>query len=84
MQEEDKYELASGLILTPTPSQLCRRIIDIVCQDHPTLEGCCSGPIIQGMWKAQLPKAVRIALAGRRQPKLRARTSRCRVKSKRK
>ena len=65
MQEEDKYEVASGLILTTTPSQLCRRIIDIVCPDHPTLEGCCSAPIIQGMWKAQLPKAVRNALAGK-------------------
>ena len=88
MQEEDKYEFTSGLILTTTPSQLCRRIIDIVCPDHPTLEGCCSAPIIQGMWKAQLPKAVKNALAEkihhRRQPKLRARTSRCRVQSKRK
>merc|ERR1712029_530598 len=65
MQEEDRYELASGLLLTTTPSQLCRKLIDIICPDHPTLENCCSAPMVAGMWKAQLPKAVRSAVAGK-------------------
>ena len=65
MHEDDKYELAAGFVLTTTPSQLCRKLIDTLCPDHPNLENCCMAPVVAGMWRAQLPKAVKNAIAGK-------------------
>ena len=56
--------MASQLILTTTPSALMKKMVDIVCPEHPKLQGCCSAALITGMWKQKLPKEVRSAIAG--------------------
>ena len=63
VRKEDRYKKAKGLMLTGKPSQLCRQLINELCPSHPTLEGCCAEATISGMWREQLPTAVRVKVA---------------------
>lgn len=64
-KEEDAYDVANQLLLTSTPSHLCRQIIDLVCPKHPKLDNdCCSTGMISGMWRSKLPKDIKTAIAG--------------------
>ena len=58
---EDRYRKAKELVLTGRPSQLCKQLIDILCEKD--LTGCCCEGIISGMWRDQLPREVRAAVA---------------------
>ena len=62
---EDVYRKAKDMVLLPgmKPSQLAKQMIGVLCPKHPTLQDCCAEPIISGMWRDQLPKLVRAAVA---------------------
>ena len=63
-REEDAFDKATQLIMTSSPSHLCRQIIGIVCPKHPKLVECCSIGMISGLWRSKIPKDVRTAVAG--------------------
>ena len=61
---EDKWKKAKDmLLLDEKPSQLCRKLIQVLCPKHPTMVDCCAEPIISGMWRDQLPPLVKAAVA---------------------
>ena len=45
------------------PSQLCKKLIGILCPKHPKLVNCCAADIISGMWRDKLPPVVKAAVA---------------------
>lgn len=55
------FERAMSRVLSDTPSQLCRSLIDDMC-DHE-LVNCCCHKWIFGAWNRQLPTACRLAIA---------------------
>ena len=61
---EDAYAEAKNYMLVGKPSQLLNKIINTICEQHPTLENCCSAGVIYGMWKEKLPPEVRQNVAG--------------------
>ena len=66
-QPEDGFYQAEALRLTAKPSQLAKRIISSLCPAHTTLPpGCCMEGVVSALWRRQLPKDVRAAVAGMR------------------
>ena len=61
---EDAYEEAEAFVLHGKPSQLAKKLINKLCEDHPNLENCCAAGIITGMWRKRLPSDIRKAVAG--------------------
>ena len=55
---------AQNLELTTTPSQLARKIMDLLCKNDPPLQNCCCEDTISGMWRRRLPDPVQQAIAG--------------------
>ena len=64
-QEHDAYEKAAALVRQGKPSQLAKRLAALLCncRPKPLQNGCCA--IARGMWRAQLPKEVCAAIAGK-------------------
>ena len=62
-KEEEDIELATSLVLTSTPSQLARRIVDLVCEGTPKLEGCHCPKLVLWLWKKRLPEQVKAGIA---------------------
>ena len=60
---EDVYKVAKDLMLTGKPSQLARKLIQVVCPKHADMVGCCSEAMISGMWREKLPPLVRAGVA---------------------
>lgn len=64
--ESDAYEKATQLVLVGKPSQLAKKLADLLCKCQPPLKaGCCAAPSVIGMWKAKLPAQVKAAIAGK-------------------
>ena len=64
--EGDAYEKATHLMLTGKPSQLAKKLTDLLCKCHPPLQdGCCATNTVSGMWRARLPAQVSAAVAGK-------------------
>ena len=59
--EASNFERAMGRVLSGKPSQLCRQLINDMC-DH-NLNGCCCAKWIFGKWHRELPSAVKQAVA---------------------
>ena len=55
------FERAMGRVLSNTPSQLCREIINDLCEKE--LDGCCCAKFIFGLWNRSLPISVRQAVS---------------------
>ena len=51
------FERAMGRVLSGKPSELCRNLIDDLCEHE--LVGCCCKKFIVGLWHRQLPSNVR-------------------------
>ena len=66
-QEHDAYEKAAALTRTGKPSQLAKRLAALLCncRPKPLQQGCCAIATVGGMWRAQLPKEVVAAIAGK-------------------
>ena len=62
-KKEEAYYKASQLVLTGKPSELARKIVDLMCPADPPLHGCHCENFIAPMWKAQLPAPVKQAIA---------------------
>ena len=60
-REEADFERAMARVLIDTPSALARDLVNDLCQHE--LTGCCCHKFIVGLWKRQLPLAVRQATA---------------------
>ena len=60
---EDAYERARKRVLTGKPSQLGKALISDLCKKGKKLDGCCCAPIVWGMFRDQLPIAVRNHIA---------------------
>ena len=60
----ESYEKAIGLVIVTTPSELARRIIDLIC-DHKQkpLKECCCAKVVMGIWLRQLSPQVKQAIA---------------------
>ena len=60
----ESYEKATKLVLATTPSELARRIIDLIC-DHKQkpLQSCCCAKVVMGIWLRQLSGPVKQAIA---------------------
>ena len=66
-QEQDAYEKAAALVRQGKPSQLAKRLAALLCncRPRPLQQGCCAITTVSGMWRAQLPKEVCAAIAGK-------------------
>ena len=66
-QEHDAYEKAAALVRQGKPSQLAKRLAALLCncRPKPLQNGCCAIATVGGMWRAQLPKEVCAAIAGK-------------------
>ena len=62
-KEEEEVKLAYQMVLTTTPSQLARDILDKVCDGNPQLQGCHCAKTVTWMWWEKLPEQVRQAVA---------------------
>ena len=62
----ESYEKAIGLVIVTTPSELARRIIDLIC-DHKQkpLKECCCAKVVMGIWLRQLSPQVKQAISHR-------------------
>ena len=60
-REEADYDRAMSRVLTETPSQLARDLVNDLCDSD--LEGCHCAKFIVGKWKRELPLAVRQGIA---------------------
>ena len=63
-KEEDAFAEAESLMLVGKPSQLLNKLINVICKNHPDLEGCCAAGQISGMWRRRLPPDVKSRIAG--------------------
>ena len=59
--QEADFERAMSRTLTGKPSQLARALVNDLCDDE--LEGCHCSRFVVGLWKRQLPVAVRQGIA---------------------
>ena len=57
------YDRAAALTLVGKPSQLAMKIIGLLCENDPPLTGCCCHKTVSGLWRKQLPPAVKAAVA---------------------
>ena len=66
-QEHEAYEKAAALTRTGKPSQLAKKLAALLCncRPKPLQQGCCAIAAVGGMWRAQLPKEVVAAIAGK-------------------
>ena len=62
-KEEEEVKLAYQMVLTTTPSQLARDILDKVCDGNPQLQGCHCAKTVTWMWWEKLPQQIRQAVA---------------------
>ena len=62
-KETEVYDRAAALTLTGKPSQLAVKIIGLLCENEPPLTGCCCHKTVSGLWRKQLPPAVKAAVA---------------------
>ena len=62
-KETEVYDRAVALTLTGKPSQLAVKIIGLLCENEPPLTGCCCHKTVSGLWRKQLPPAVKAAVA---------------------
>ena len=65
--EEEEFAQALGLTLVGKPSTLCKKIMDLICNDgiNP-LANCHCGKTVAGIWKSKLPPHVLSAIAGKK------------------
>ena len=64
-KKEEAYDKAIGALLTSKPSQLAKKIMDLLCRNKKTpLTPCCCDTVVYGIWKKQLPEPVLQAIAG--------------------
>ena len=59
--EEVAFERAMGRVMSGTPSQLARALVNDLC-DH-NLRGCCCKKFIFGLWRRSLPSGVKAGIA---------------------
>ena len=61
---EECYDLATGLMMSSTPSELARRIVDLVCENKlaPLVDCCGCAKMAFGIWRKKLPASVRQGL----------------------
>ena len=66
-EPEDKYDLAVELVMVTTPSDLARKIIDLICdKKSEPLVGCCGCQrTCFGIWRRKMSEPVRMAIAGK-------------------
>ena len=57
------YKQARQLVLIGKPSHFAKQLIDLLCKNQPPLQGCCCESFGDGMWREQLPDAVKAAVA---------------------
>ena len=62
--QEADYERACSRVLSGKPSELARSITNDICKKSDALDGCCCSHIVLGMWKKNLPLAVKQKIAG--------------------
>ena len=63
-KKEEAYYKAAKLVLVGKPSQLANKIITLLCPADPPLQGGCHCETsVSGMWREQLPREVRTAVA---------------------
>ena len=63
---EDDYYKAKAMVMTGKPSQLAKTLVNTICPAHPDLVGCCAAGTVSGMWRDQLPTALRVQMASRK------------------
>ena len=59
--QEADFERAMSRVLTESPSELARALVNDLCKHE--LAGCCCSTFIVGQWKRHLPSAVKQAIA---------------------
>ena len=60
----ESYEKAIGLVIVTTPSELARKIIDLICEHkQKPLQDCCCAKVVMGIWLKQLSPQVKQAIA---------------------
>ena len=60
---ESAYRLARDMQLVGKPSQLAKKLINILCPTHQDLHKCCVAGVISKLWREKLPREVRTAVA---------------------
>ena len=63
LKKADGFDKAISRVMTGTPSQLGRQIINDICPKVKPLEGCCCSDTVLGIWRRSLPSVVRNAVA---------------------
>ena len=61
-EDNHAFETAMSRVLTSTPSQLARALVNDMCSHG--LRGCCCHKWIYGQWMRNLPSGVRAGIAG--------------------
>lgn len=65
-KQGEAYMKAAKLVNTGKPSQLAKKLVDLLCNCSPPLaNNCCMAKVIAGMWKLQMPEQVRTAVANK-------------------
>ena len=60
----ESYEKAIELVIVTTPSELARKIIDLICEHkQKPLQDCCCAKVVMGIWLKQLSPQVKQAIA---------------------
>ena len=60
---EDAYMLAKNLVLTGSPSQLGKQLVELLCPAEIKLDGCHCDRIVWGMFREKIPILIRNHLA---------------------
>jgi hypothetical protein len=60
---EDAYMLAKNLVLSGTPSQLGKQLVELLCPAEIKLNGCHCDRIVWGMFREKIPVLIRNHLA---------------------
>ena len=63
LKRVDGFDKAIARVLTGTPSQLGRAIVNDICPGVTPLQGCHCADIVLGIWRRSLPTVVRNAVA---------------------
>ena len=65
-KEADAFAKAAALVMTGKPSQLAKRLVDLLCKCQPPLkDGCCAVLTVAGLWTSRLPDVVKAHVAGK-------------------
>ena len=62
-KKADSFDKAIARVMTGTPSQLGRQILNDICPAVKPLEGCHCEDTVLGIWRRSLPQVVRCAIA---------------------